>query len=77
MAATQPRTVTAHVPRTLLMEIALALDDATTIGMRSCDPNDHLHYANHDRLIQEVNSHLDALFRVGTAPSLPDGQQRT
>lgn len=32
-------------------EAALALGAATTIGQRSCNPGDHLHYANHDRLI--------------------------
>lgn len=32
-------------------EAALALDAATTIGQRSCNPGDHLHYANHDRLV--------------------------
>lgn len=30
---------------------ALALDAATTIGMRSCSPGDGLNYGNHDRLL--------------------------
>ena len=32
-------------------EAALALDAAITIGQRSCNSGDHLHYANHERLI--------------------------
>ena len=32
-------------------EVVLALDAATKIGRRSCSWSDHLHYANHDRLI--------------------------
>ena len=32
-------------------EATLALDAAITIGQRSCNSGDHLHYANHERLI--------------------------
>ena len=37
----------------LVLETILALDAATRIGTRSCSEGDHLHYANHDRIIRE------------------------
>lgn len=41
------------VPRRFINEIVLALKAANVIGLRSCNSGDHLHYANHDRLITE------------------------
>jgi len=47
--------------RNWITEAVIALNAATTIGQRSCRDGDHLHYANHDRLVAEASHLLDAL----------------
>jgi hypothetical protein len=48
-----------------LAEAILALDAATTIGKRSCSPRDHLHYANHDRIVRDGRALLDTHIKDG------------
>jgi hypothetical protein len=44
-----------------VLDVQNALAAATTIGMRSCNPHDHLNYGNHDRLIAIANDVRAAL----------------
>lgn len=60
----------AVVPVRFVEEVALALKAATTIGMRSCRDGDHLHYANHDRLVAEAATY-DSLL-AGLVPVAVD-----
>lgn len=50
-------------------EVVLALDSATTIGLRSCTPGDGLHVANHDRLIREAQQWSGFARRARSLPS--------
>lgn len=44
------------VPKRWAVEATLALDAASAIGKRSCRDGDHLHYANHERLVSEAQA---------------------
>lgn len=65
---------TVTVPLRWVDEVVLALDAATTIGIRSCNPGDGLHIGNHDRLIREAQQ-WSAFARTARSLPMEDGRR--